>query len=107
VAHVDFPTTSRPPRPTPNQVEMALLNLAVNARDAMPDGGLLTISAARASVGGEELHLPAPRAIMCACRSATPASAWTRRRSARAIEPFFSTKGIGKGTGLGLSMVHG
>ena len=49
----------------------------------------------------------APRRSMSASGSPTPAAAWTRRRSKRAIEPFFSTKPLGKGTGLGLSMVHG
>lgn len=89
-----------------NQVEMAILNLAVNARDAMPDGGTLTISATPVIVGVSE-------------RSAVPPGRYVRLSVAdtgtgmdettlnRAIEPFFSTKGIGRGTGLGLSMVHG
>ena len=90
----------------PNQLELALLNLAVNARDAMPEGG--TLSIALAADGCRPDNRAACRAAaMSASSSPTPAPAWTRRRCARAIEPFFSTKGVGKGTGLGLSMVHG
>jgi hypothetical protein len=89
----------------PNQLEMALLNLAVNARDAMPDGGTLTISA-RAS---GRVRATAPS---CARALRPPVGRRHRRRHGRGdarprVEPFFSTKGIGKGTGLGLSMVHG
>jgi PAS domain S-box-containing protein len=90
----------------PNQLEMAILNLAVNARDAMPDGGVLTISAA-------------PDAVQATNPSNLRLGHYVRltitdtgigmdeQTRARAVEPFFSTKGIGKGTGLGLSMVHG
>lgn len=90
----------------PNQLEMAILNLAVNARDAMPDGGTLRISAMSESVGsGHEAALAAGRYL---CLSvADTGTGMDARTLARAIEPFFSTKGVGKGTGLGLSMVHG
>lgn len=87
-----------------NQLEMALLNLAVNARDAMPEGGTLRISA-RAAEAGESVQLTPGRYI---CFSvADTGLGMDEVTLKRAAEPFFSTKGIGKGTGLGLSMVHG
>ncbi|MCC2981118.1 PAS domain S-box protein [Sphingomonas sp. IC4-52] len=96
-----------PARADHNQVEMALLNLAVNARDAMSEGGTLRISAAPRVVeeteeGGE---LKPGRYVMVSV--ADTGVGMDAETAARAIEPFFSTKGIGKGTGLGLSMVHG
>jgi PAS domain S-box-containing protein len=89
-----------------NQLEMALLNLAVNARDAMPHGGQLTISARRESVRTQQAAgLAHGHYVRLSVRdSGTGMDEATLRR---AVEPFFSTKGIGKGTGLGLSMVHG
>ncbi len=90
----------------PNQLEMAILNLSVNARDAMPNGGSLRIAAVREVVGvGHRSGLP-PEIYICISVTDTGVGmdAATVRR---AIEPFFSTKGIGQGTGLGLSMVHG
>ncbi|MBP2307375.1 response regulator [Azospirillum melinis] len=93
----------------PHQFDIALLNLAINARDAMPDGGTLTITVTSLPVG-------------MACKEASPAlapggyAAVTVRDSgagmppdvlARACEPFFTTKPVGQGSGLGLSMVHG
>lgn len=89
-----------------NQVEMALLNLAVNARDAMPDGGELVIAVAEATVGTDaDSGLRAGRYVRLSVRDT--GVGMTPDVLAKAIEPFFSTKGIGKGTGLGLSMVHG
>ena len=88
-----------------NQVEMALLNLSVNARDAMPDGGTLTIRVARGDVAGDQGDL-APGAYLRLSVTDT-GQGMDPATLARAIEPFFSTKGVGKGTGLGLSMVHG
>jgi PAS domain S-box-containing protein len=89
-----------------NQLEMALLNLAVNSRDAMPDGGKLTIA-----VGTEHLQSGHSAALaagaylrLCVHDTGVGMDEETRRQAA---EPFFSTKGIGRGTGLGLSMVHG
>ncbi|PIU06976.1 MAG: hybrid sensor histidine kinase/response regulator [Methylobacterium sp. CG08_land_8_20_14_0_20_71_15] len=89
-----------------NQLEMALLNLSVNARDAMPEGGTLRISASAESIRpGHRSNLPAGHYI---CLSVADTGAGMDAATlARAVEPFFSTKGIGKGTGLGLSMVHG
>ncbi len=98
--------TMRPAVADANQLEMALLNLCVNARDAMPDGGTLRVSASEIMVGA---HHPAglvPGAYIRLSVADTGAG-MDEATIARAIEPFFSTKGVGKGTGLGLSMVHG
>jgi PAS domain S-box-containing protein len=89
-----------------NQLEMALLNLAVNARDAMPDGGLLTIAVAGVPIGASHRSkLPSGDYVRLAVSDT--GVGMDEETLARAIEPFFSTKGIGQGTGLGLSMVHG
>ena len=95
-----------PAKADANQLEMALLNLSVNARDAMPDGGTLRISASSHALhAGERTGLPSGRYL---CLSvADTGCGMDEATVARAVEPFFSTKGIGKGTGLGLSMVHG
>ena len=87
-----------------NQVELALLNLAVNARDAMPDGGTLTIALACA-VTGDAQDLDEGRYVRLAVSDTGAGMDEDTLR--RAIEPFFSTKEVGKGTGLGLSMIHG
>ena len=89
-----------------NQVEMAILNLAVNARDAMPGGGTLTIAATAEVVRGPHRSGLPPARYMRLAVSDT-GMGMDEATIARAIEPFFSTKGVGKGTGLGLSMVHG
>lgn len=89
-----------------NQLEMALLNLAVNARDAMPEGGRLSIAAAHEEVAGRHAAGLAPGHYVRLSVGDTGTGMDEETRE-RAIEPFFSTKGIGKGTGLGLSMVHG
>jgi signal transduction histidine kinase/CheY-like chemotaxis protein len=90
----------------PNQLEMALLNLAVNARDAMPLGGGLTISIGREEIGAESKLGPklGSYVLITVHDSGEGMDAETL---AKAVEPFFSTKGVGKGTGLGLSMVFG
>lgn len=86
-----------------NQVELALLNLAVNARDAMPDGGKLRIGVDH--VSGPAPDLPAAEFVrIWVVDTGAGMDAATLER---AIDPFFSTKELGKGTGLGLSMVHG
>jgi PAS domain S-box-containing protein len=103
---VDLPDDLPPATADANQVEMAVLNLAVNARDAMLDGGTLTISAVRASVRSEE-RSPMPRGHYVRLSVGDNGVGMDEETLARAIEPFFSTKGVGKGTGLGLSMVHG
>jgi PAS domain S-box-containing protein len=102
---IDLPEDLPPCLADPNQVEMALLNLSVNARDAMPEGGTLslTASAEEAGEGAPDLR---PGRYVRLCVSDTGCG-MEPDVLARAIEPFFSTKGIGRGTGLGLSMVHG
>ncbi|WP_066824460.1 hybrid sensor histidine kinase/response regulator [Sphingomonas mali] len=89
-----------------NQLEMALLNLAVNARDAMPDGGAISITASEATVEDRAIEGLAPGRYvkLAVIDTGTGMDAATL---ARATEPFFTTKGVGKGTGLGLSMIHG
>lgn len=89
-----------------NQVEMAILNLAVNAHDAMPEGGTLVLAAANVSVGADDAApvSPGKYVLISVADYGVGMSEETRRR---AIEPFYSTKGVGQGTGLGLSMVHG
>jgi PAS domain S-box-containing protein len=89
-----------------NQLEMAILNLAVNARDAMPEGGTLRISARLEQIGGADPHnLPSGRYVSLSIEDT--GTGMDEATLKRAVEPFFSTKGVGKGTGLGLSMVHG
>jgi len=96
-----------PAKADPNQLEMALLNLAVNARDAMADGGgTLRISTMAQEVKAGHRTRLRPGTYLCLSVADTGAG-MDEETIARAVEPFFSTKGIGKGTGLGLSMVHG
>ena len=86
-----------------NQLELALLNLVVNARDAMPDGGTITISART----GDASNVKAPSGSYVCVSVTDTGQGMDEATLARAVEPFFTTKGVGKGTGLGLSMVHG
>ena len=90
-----------------NQLELALLNLTVNARDAMPDGGIITISAA----AGESPSPDAPPGLLpgnyLALSLADNGTGMDAATLARATEPFYTTKGVGQGSGLGLSMVQG
>jgi PAS domain S-box-containing protein len=89
-----------------NQLELCILNLCVNARDAMTEGGVITIRAATEEVHGpHNLHVRPGKYVRLAITD--NGSGMDAATLARATEPFFTTKGVGKGTGLGLSMVHG
>jgi CheY-like chemotaxis protein len=89
----------------PNQLETALLNLVVNARDAMPEGGVITISTRPRRVDDAK-GLLEPGDYVGLVVTDT-GEGMDEETLAKATEPFFTTKGVGKGTGLGLSMVHG
>lgn len=106
VIDVHFPTELPPVLVDPNQLELALLNLAVNARDAMPEGGTLSISGRPETLASSDRGglAPGDYVVVSVADSGEGMDAETL---ARAAEPFFTTKGVGKGTGLGLSMVHG
>lgn len=102
---IRFPASLSPVAADVNQLEMALLNLAVNARDAMPGGGGIAIEAVDQEVIGTVGELSSGRYVrLSVVDQGTGMDAETL---ARATEPFFTTKGVGKGTGLGLSMIHG
>lgn len=89
-----------------NQLEMALLNLAVNARDAMPEGGNIVIAAREEIVKARSRSkLKAGRYVRLSVKDS--GEGMDKATLRRALEPFFTTKGVGRGTGLGLSMVHG
>jgi PAS domain S-box-containing protein len=89
-----------------NQLELALLNLAVNGRDAMPQGGRLEIGAQAEHVGAGHPTALAPGEYVCLW-IADEGHGMDEETIQRATEPFFTTKGVGKGTGLGLSMAFG
>ncbi|NWK98238.1 hybrid sensor histidine kinase/response regulator [Sphingobium lactosutens] len=101
-----FPLTLAPAHADPAQLELALLNLAVNARDAMPDGGRIILEASEAQIIDEAVSGLSPGSYirLSVIDEGEGMDAGTIER---AREPFFTTKGVGKGTGLGLSMVHG
>ena len=87
------------------QLEMAVLNLAINARDAMPNGGVLTISARQRLIDRQDGELePGSYAELSVSDNG---AGMPPEVQARAFDPFFTTKGVGKGTGLGLSQVYG
>ena len=101
-----FPLTLSSIAADANQLEMALLNLAVNARDAMPEGGRIVIAAQEEEVSASnDSNLKPGRYVrLSVTDTGHGMDAETLRRAG---EPFFTTKGVGKGTGLGLPMVHG
>lgn len=94
----------------PGQLELALLNLTINARDAMPDGGILTVQSAFLPAGSAVPNFPSAelsstdRILLSVRDTGLGMDAETLRRC---LEPFFTTKPVGKGSGLGLSMAYG
>ena len=90
----------------PNQLELAILNLTVNARDAMPHGGPLTILAEEIAIGPQSSPKLKP-GLYIKLSVIDAGCGMDVETLSRAIEPFYSTKEFGRGTGLGLSMVHG
>ncbi|MGB8072416.1 MAG: PAS domain S-box protein [Pseudolabrys sp.] len=100
-----FPLSLKPIEVDTNQLELALLNLTLNARDAMPDGGDIILAAREESVAAAHKGLEAGNYIRVSVTDT--GEGMDEETLGRATEPFFTTKGVGKGTGLGLSMVHG
>ncbi|MGI8611903.1 MAG: PAS domain S-box protein [Sphingomicrobium sp.] len=94
----------RPVMADPTQLEVAVLNLAINARDAMPEGGVLTFSTRSVKIDHDP-ELESGQYVELSITDTGPGM--SEEVAARAFEPFFTTKEVGKGTGLGLSMVYG
>ena len=93
----------------PGQLEQVLINLAVNARDALPNGGALTVTTENAELSDEhgERHLGAAPGKYIMIAVTDTGTGMTKEVQQRLFEPFYTTKGVGKGTGLGLATVHG
>ncbi len=106
VIETHFPVVSKPVLGDANQLEMILLNLTVNARDAMPNGGQIVIATREEVLRPGEGNQLRPGTYVCLTVRDT-GTGMDEVTLHRAMEPFFTTKGTGKGTGLGLSMVHG
>jgi PAS domain S-box-containing protein len=105
---IDSPPDVAPVKIDANQFELALINLAVNARDAMPNGGTLTITCRNKPASElQEAPAPLPRSDYVCISISDTGEGMSEATLAKAMEPFFTTKGVGKGTGLGLSMVQG
>jgi PAS domain S-box-containing protein len=105
--HVLLDTGLWPALSDPNQLENAILNLAINARDAMPGGGVLTIETRNAELTGVPGNGEAARGEFVAVRVSDTGIGMPPDVLARAFDPFYTTKPLGQGTGLGLSMVYG
>ena len=103
---IAVPATIYPVEVDPGELELALINLAVNARDAMPKGGTLTLEAENVMLAGAaETHGLAGDFVALRCTDTGEGIA--PDYLAKVFEPFFTTKEVGKGTGLGLSQVYG
>ncbi|QVW26020.1 PAS domain S-box protein [Pseudomonas hormoni] len=106
VLETRFPQDIEPVVADVNQLELAVLNLVTNARDAMPHGGKILISAKSEEAGDHSSLSPKSGRFVCLSVSDS-GEGMDEATLASAMDPFFTTKGVGKGTGLGLSMVHG
>ncbi|HEX4240662.1 MAG TPA: response regulator [Steroidobacteraceae bacterium] len=104
---MQFPERLAPALVDANQLELALLNMALNARDAMPNGGTVTIAASKEPRAGDGGTIDETSLGFVRITIADDGIGMDADTVAKAAEPFFTTKGPGKGTGLGLSMVHG
>jgi CheY-like chemotaxis protein len=91
----------------PEQLEMAILNIALNARDAMPGGGVLTIATAKVHLNGDAPARGLSPGDYISVELVDEGEGMAQHVIARAVEPFFTTKATGKGTGLGLAMASG
>ena len=104
---LDLDASLPPVLADPNQIEMALINLAVNARDAMVHGGAVQIGTPRREVTGSLDETGLAAGLYVGLRVSDTGHGMDAATLERATEPFFTTKGPGKGTGLGLPMIHG
>jgi signal transduction histidine kinase len=110
--HIEFRTTLAAGVPRvrmdTSHLEQVLLNLSVNARDAMPDGGSLLIETSQRQFNDEERHATTPRPGRYVCLSVTDTgTGFTDEARQHVFEPFFTTKPTGRGTGLGLATIYG
>jgi PAS domain S-box-containing protein len=103
---IDLPDGLPPVLADANQLELAILNLCMNARDAMPEGGEITVGARGETIAAGHRTGLAPGDYLC-LSIRDHGQGMDPGTLAKATEPFFTTKGVGKGTGLGLPMVHG
>jgi signal transduction histidine kinase len=91
----------------PGQIELVVLNLVINARDAMPDGGTLTIETGNVTLDAVDRRVDLPAGEYVVVSVIDTGTGMSDEVRAKALEPFFTTKEEGKGSGLGLSMVLG